>query len=153
MVLTSATMPGLRRGTPLLATLLFAGAAALSASPTAAQEPFLLPDHPPDSVPADLYDNYDRDYAAPMDVFIIIFPAGLSRERKTELVVAVGAVELAGGRPMKSELMDGQYFIRVESDGTIQPLLRAISALTDHPDVVSVGIITPVGHGGQALLK
>jgi hypothetical protein len=103
---------------------------------------------PPDSVPADIWQQLDPLWQAPADVFGVTFEPGLSRERKTELVTEVGGISLVGGRPFSdNEMLDGIYLIRIRTDGSMDPLRRAVAALRDSPGVVSAFVLTSFRSG------
>ena len=102
-----------------------------------AQRP--VPATPPDSVPADLGDSTKwvsggSHYGGTIlrDIIVLVFRRGTSQaERQSAIDLVRGSV--AGGHPLPQG--EGIYLVRVPTDGTIEPLFKAIAALRALPQV------------------
>ncbi len=99
-----------------------------------------MPATAPDSIPGDILDNLDPEYRVPPNVLAVTFEPGLTRERKTEILVSVGGEAIIGGAPFP--LLDGIYLVRVSTGDDMQVLLRARDALDAQEEVVSAGLFT-----------
>ena len=93
----------------------------------------------PDSVPAN-YPDYataidgSAHFAAKVlpDIVILRFRNGATQAERRAAVASVNGVVIGGRRNSNG---DGQYIIRVPTDGTIEPLFVAIGILTGLPQV------------------
>lgn len=98
-----------------------------------------MPAIPPDSVPSDIADSTkwvsgEPHYAGTIrrDILILQFRPGTSQADRQAAVDLVHGV-VAGGRRFSAT--DGLYLIRIPTDGTIDPLFKAIAALKALPHV------------------
>ncbi len=132
-------------------TLVLILAVACSAVPQSispvTQETLLVPATAPDSIPGDILDNLDPEYRVPPDVLAVTFEPGLTRERKTEILVSVGAEAIIGGAPFP--VVDGIYIVRVSTGDDMQVLLQARDDLNAQDEVVSAGFYTQLSPSGR----
>ncbi len=111
------------------------------------QEIIQVPATAPDTIPSDILDNLDPEYRVPPDVLTVTFEPGLTRERKAEILVSVGAEAIIGGTPFP--LLDGIYIVRVDTGDDMQVLLQARDDLNALEEVVAAGLLTQISPSGR----
>lgn len=102
----------------------------------------LVPDSPPDSVPAAIWNaihsppNMEQSAPEwsvpfPRNIVLVMFQEQTPRDEKQRAIDAIHGV-VVGGAPLGK---GGYYYIRIPDDGTSRPLFRAIQKLKAFPQV------------------
>ena len=99
-----------------------------------------VPPTPPDTFPSDYRTNWDPAWGAARDMIGIMFRPGTTVEQKTEAITAVEG-RVVGGLPFSpDDPLDGDYFIRIDDGGSMDPAVEAARRLRAYPFVLSASL-------------